>query len=553
MSGTPRTPLTRSVLIGTAALALALTGCSATPTASKGGGSDSLTVNLGFAGTTINRNFNPFSLKATQGTFGFQYESLFGFNILQGGKFVPWLATAYDWSDGGKKITLHLDPRANWSDGSKLTAADVVFTVDYIRDQKLQPSSGTFAYKKATAVDAHTVEITFAKPAYSKLNVIGGLTPVPAKLWKGKNGATYTNLDPVGSGAYTLRQYSAQQLTFEARDDYWKQKDVPVKTVKAPVVAGSSEIGKLLRGDIQWSGGAIADVKKQYVSADPENHHAWYPTYGGLFMFFNHTKAPFDDVHVRKGLSLAVDRSELARLGNPGMFNDLNLTGLDTKTQGKWVDAQYADADQPKPEPAAAYKEFEKSGYQKKGGRLVGPDGKQLSFTIIEVSDFGDSIQRDKVLAEQLKKAGVKVDVQALPSGQVDQRRREAKFDVVVGGAVYGNTPFSFFQDMLASKNAGVWCNYGHYKSKKVDALLADLEGSGDEATIKKTSAELQKVMVDDVPAAPLITIGASAEYNSEHWTGWPDEQNPYANPAPWSGTTNAMSILLNLRPANGK
>ncbi|MFF2502714.1 ABC transporter substrate-binding protein [Streptomyces sp. NPDC058067] len=536
--------------LGAVALALAATGCSATPTASAAGGANSLTVNLGYAGTTITRNFNPFSLKATQGTFGFQYESLFGFNTLKAGEFMPWLVTKYDWSNGGKKITLHLDKRANWSDGSALTASDVAFTIEFIKKQKLQPFFGTFDYEKVTAADPHTVEITFAEPAYAKLSSIGGVTPVPEKIWKNKDGQKFTNPDPVGSGAYKLKQFGAQQLTFAARDDYWKQKNIPVKIVKAPVVASSSEVGKLLRGDIEWSGGSVTDVKKQYVDKDPKNHHAWYPTYGGLFMFFNHTKAPFNDVHVRKGLSLAVDRSELAQLGNPGMFNDLNLTGLDTKTQDKWIAPEYADSSQPKPEVAAALKEFAKAGYTKKGDRLVGKNGKQFSFEITEVAEFGDSIQRDKVIAEQLKKVGISVDVKPLTGAQVDQRRREAKFDVLVGGAVYYNTPFGFFKDMLFSGNAGLWTNYGHYKSKSTDALLTELEGSGDEANIKRISGKLEKVMVDDVPAAPLITIGSSAEYNSRNWTGWPDEKNPYANPAPWSGTVNAMGILLNLRPA---
>jgi peptide/nickel transport system substrate-binding protein len=538
--------------LGAVALALAATGCSATPTSSAGGGgTSSLTVNLGYAGTTITRNFNPFSLQATQGTFGFQYESLFSFNILKGGAFTPWLVTKYDWADGGKKITLHLDPRANWSDGSKLTAEDVLFTLDYVKKQKL-PVSWAFDSKSVTAPDAHTVEITFAKPAYAKISSIGGITPVPRKEWQSRDGKTYTNPNPVGSGPYKLKQYGAQQLTFQARDNYWKQKNIPVKTVKAPVVTGASEMGKLLSGDVEWSGGAVADVKKQYVSKDPQNHHAWYPTYGGLYMFFNHTKAPFDNVHVRKGLSLAVNRSELAQLGNPGMFNTLNLTGLDAKTQGKWIDPKYADAEQPKPEPAKAAAEFAKAGYTMKGGKLVGKDGKQFSFSILEVSEFGDSIQRDKVIAEELKKAGIAVQVKPVASAQIDQKRKDGQFDVVVGGAVYYNTPYNFFRDMLWSGNAGVWTNYGHYKSKKADALLKEMENSGDDASLKRISGELEGLMVDEVPAAPLITIGVSAEYNSKNWTGWPDAQNPYAMPAPWSGPVDTLSTLLSLRPAKG-
>ncbi|MFJ2743841.1 ABC transporter substrate-binding protein [Streptomyces sp. NPDC087440] len=534
-----------------AAAALAVSGCSAGP-AGQGGGraSDSLTVNLGFSGNTIVRNFNPFSLQASQGTFGFQYEALFGFNILQGGKFVPWLGTKYTWADGGKKITVALDPRANWSDGSKLTAKDAVYALEYVKKQDL-PVDWKFDYKSATAPDDHTLDITFDTPAYAKLRNIGGIRPIPEKIWKSQDGKTFTNPQPVASGPYVLKKYSAQQLTFEARDNYWKQK-VPVKTLKAPVVASSSEIGKLLSGEIQWSGGAVPDVQKQYVAKDPANHHAWYPTYGGLFMFFNHTKAPFQDVHVRKGLSLAVDRTELADVGNPGMFHPLNSTGLDAKTQGKWIDPAYRSAEQPMAQLDAAAAEFAKAGYSKQGEKLVGKDGRQLSFKILEVAEFADSVQRDKVIATQLAKAGIDVQVQPIASAQLDKARQDANFDVLVGGAVYYNTPYNFFKDMLFSGNKGIWTNYGHYNNTKADGLLQQMEGSGDDAAILKTSAALQKIMVDDVPAAPLITIGASAQYNSKNWTGWPDEKNPYAIPAPWAGPTDMVNTVLSLKPVSG-
>lgn len=322
--------------------------------------------------------------------------------------------------------------------------------------------------------------------------------------------------------------------------------------MKAPVITQAAEVPKLLSGELEWSGGVVPDVRKQYISKDPKNHHAWYPTYGGQYMFFNHTKKPFTNVHVRRALSLAVDRTQLLDITNPGMFNTLNLTGLDSRTQGKWIDAKYKDAEQPKAELAKSLAEFEKAGYTRKNGKLVDGSGKQLSFTIIEVSTWGDAVQFDKVVASQLQKAGVNVSVKPTDASQLDVKRKKGDFDVLIGGAVYYSTPYNYFKDMLWSGNAGVWTNYGHYKSAKADALIKELGETGDQAEIKKISAELEGMMVDDVPAAPLITIGVSSEYNSRNWTGWPTAKNPYAQPAPWAGGIDSMSILLNLRPAKG-
>lgn len=540
---------TRLGIAAAATLALTLTGCSGA--SANHTTTSTLTVNLGYSGTTITRNFNPFSPQATQGTMGFQYESLFNLNILQGGKFVPWLATDYAWSNEGKQITLHLDKRANWSDGSPLTADDVVFTLDYAKKNNL-PVAWSFTYNTVTAVDAHTVSITFDGPAYSMLSSIGNVTPVPQKVWQNQNPTTFTNPDPIASGPYTLKQYSAQQLTFQARSKYWKTNDVPVKTIYAPVVTSASEVGRLLSGQEDWSGGAVSDVKKQYVDANPTDNHAWYPTYGGDFIFFNLTKAPFNNANVRQGISYAVNRTELSQLGNPGMTSPLNLTGLDPTTQGKWIAPQYANAVQPTADLTKADAAFAQAGYTVKGGKLVGPDGKQLSFTITEESDFADSVQRDKVIADELNAAGMNVQVDAIPAAQLSAKRKSADFDVVVGGAVYYATPYGFYHDMLFSENAGVWTNYGHYVNKQTDDLLNQLGNAGDDASIKSVSAQFEQLMVDQVPAAPLDTIGVSAEYSTKNWTGWPTAQNPYAQPAPWAGPVDVGSILLSLRPAKG-
>ncbi|GAA2393351.1 ABC transporter substrate-binding protein [Nonomuraea africana] len=547
----------RKLLAGTFALSLA-----AAVAACSGGGavagkpagaaakSDTLVIDMGFSGTTIQRNFNPFSPTATQGTMGFQYESLFSFNILKGGEFVPWLATKYDLTDGGKKLTIHLDPRANWSDGSKLTSEDVAFTLDFARKHDL----GRFEYESVATPDPQTVVITFAKPAYTLVSSVGATRPVPKKIWADQDPAKWTNPDPVGSGPYKLTGFAAQQLTFTARDDYWKQK-VPVRTLKMPVVSGGTgTLPKLLSGEIAWSGGAVPNVKKTYVDVNPKFHHAWYPTYGALFVYFNLTRKPFDNVHVRKAISLALDRQEIADIGNPGMFHPINATGLDQESMKDWIAPEYANLVQPKADLAAAMAELEQAGYKKEGDKVVGPDGEPFAFDIVEVSDFGDAVQRDKIIAQQLGKLGITVNVRPIPMAQHNAAKEKADFDVITGGAVYGGqTPYSFYYDILQSKNAGKWANFGHYKVKATDDLLAEVAGTADPAEVKSLINKLQKIMVDEVPMAPLINIGASAEYSTRDWEGWPDASNPYAIPAPWAGPPDMIQVVLGLRPAGTK
>lgn len=557
-----RGALTRT-LVAACAIALLVAAGGSSPRGAAGAGytltgdvhpvagpSGSLTIDMGFPGTTIARNFNPWSPNATAGTLGFMYECLFGFNVLQGGKFVPWLGKSYQWSNGGKTITIDLDPRATWSDGSPVTASDVVFSLNDVQNNDI-PASWKFSFASATAPDAHTVVINFDQPAYTELTSIGNVIPVPQKLWANQDGTNWTNPDPVASGPYKLQTFSPQNITLEARTDYWKQK-VPVKTLYMPVTAGGeSGENRLLTGQIEWSGGAVLNVKKVYVSKNPSTNHAWYPTYGTLLLAFNVQKAPWNSVDVRKGISLAINRQQLSQVANPGMFYPMNPTGLDNKTQGKWIAAQYKNSTQTGADTKAALAEFAKAGYHQSGGKLVGPDGKQLSFTIKEESDFGDSIQRDQVLASQLGHIGIAVKVVPEPAAQYSNDISDGDFDAVAKGAIYYNSPWGYYNDTLNSANAGSWANWAGWKDPQTDSLIKALGSANGYSEEMKLSLPLEKLMVNQMPMIPLISIGAAAEYSTKDWTGWPDAAHPYAIPAPWAGPPDEEETVLGLHPAH--
>src|SRR5438445_7712436 len=76
--------------------------------------------------TSFVRNFNPFSPDALDFTAGAIYEPLYIITTAGGGRSYPWLATAYQWRDGGKTLLITLRHGVRWSDGQPLTARDVL-------------------------------------------------------------------------------------------------------------------------------------------------------------------------------------------------------------------------------------------------------------------------------------------------------------------------------------------------------------------------------------------------------------------------------------------
>ena len=84
----------------------------------------------------ITQNFNPFiqsSAATLLGATSLMYEPLLQTNAIKPGQYYDWLATGYTWSNGGKSITFTIRPGVKWSNGTPMTAADVAFTFNMIK------------------------------------------------------------------------------------------------------------------------------------------------------------------------------------------------------------------------------------------------------------------------------------------------------------------------------------------------------------------------------------------------------------------------------------
>lgn len=543
--------LARIVAAG-AVVALALTGCT---DAGSSGGTDTLVVNMAFGRGVVTENFNPFSSTGTEGTRGYVFESLMGVNVLKGGSLTPWLATAEKLSSDGRTLTLTLDPRATWNDGSKLTADDVVFTFGLLKKYPALNDSG-ITFSTVTAKDPHTVVFTFAAPAVTQVGAIVQQYIVPAKYWQGQDPTKWTNPHPVGSGPYKEEKLTSQQVTLVARTDYWRQKDIAVKHIRFPIVSANSstEVSNLDNGTEDMSGGAIPNVVTQFVNHDKAHNHIFYPTYGANFLFFNLDRPALANVHVRQAVSLAIDKDELIKLVTQVGAYPVSPTGLDQKTQSSWLDPAYT-----KPvatDLAAAKQQLALAGYQQKGGKAVNAGGSQLAFTIIEVADFADSVQRDRIIATQLAAIGIKVTVKPEASGTYTQDKTNGDFDVITGGYAYGATPWDMYNSLLNSSYAGKkggtasYDNYGRFRDAGTDATLAAFASATGTAQQVALSKQLEKTVVDQVPFVPLSSITAGCAYTTRNWVGWPSDSDPYAICSPWIGSPMNTQVVLNLKPA---
>ena len=249
----------------TVTAALVLTACGGAKKSSDGaaGGNETLVVDTSFSLKTADpgRTFEPTGILVTRPV----YDTLLTFDNGDVTKPVPQLAASYETSADAKTFTFPLRPEAKFSDGTPVTAKDVVFSFNRVKNIKGNPAF-LLDGVTATAKDEHTVVLTteaadpalpfrIATPALGIVNS----TSVTAHGGSDAAGADsadkaeqYLNGDSQGSGPYKITKYDVgTEVVLTRNDNYWGAKpkygkvvfrNVPANTQQLNVLSGESQI-----------------------------------------------------------------------------------------------------------------------------------------------------------------------------------------------------------------------------------------------------------------------------------------------------------------------
>jgi peptide/nickel transport system substrate-binding protein len=168
---------------------------------------------------------NPFIVKglAAAGVRSYVFESLLGRNWAEPFSLYGLLAESIEVSDDRQTFTFKLRPEAKFSDGTPVTAADIVFSLETLRDSG-RPNYRNYygKIKRIETPDERTISLT-QDSGDRELPLIIGLMPVLSKaFWQGKDFAA-TTLDPlVGSGPYVMGEIKAgETIIYRRNPDYW--------------------------------------------------------------------------------------------------------------------------------------------------------------------------------------------------------------------------------------------------------------------------------------------------------------------------------------------
>ncbi len=247
----------------------------------------------------------------------------------------PSLADSYTISPDGLTYVFKLNSNAKFTNGRKVVAADVKFSIERAVNPATKGPGAGFYHSivgadaltsgKATtisgieAVDETTVKFTLSQPDATFLNDLAlnfaSVVPQEAVVAEGAD----FGKKPLGSGAYMLKEWvSGQRLVFVRNPDYFRTRpnldQYTIEIGQEPLVA----ILRLQKGEIDIAGDGIPPAKYLEMKNDKEMtgmivDRAQLET---SYITINTTKKPFDDVRVRQALNMAINKERIVKIIN---------------------------------------------------------------------------------------------------------------------------------------------------------------------------------------------------------------------------------------------
>lgn len=465
----------------------------------------------------------------------------------------PSLATSWDTSADGLTWTYHLTPDAKFSDGTPLTAKDVAYSFNRVRNGKYEQTNyGVYvkSITSAVATDDTTVVMKVKEPTPVMLHP--WVYILPEHVWKSideKKVKHYSN-EPgpdgiIGSGPFVVKEHkNGQFVRLERNPNYWGPKPKIDEVVFRFFQNDDSMAQALRRGEIDFAEDLPANIFNSLKGADGITAKAAVgPNFDELS--FNSgaaldTGKPIGDGHpalkdprVRVALAQAIDTKTIREKVYGGYAQE--ATGI--------IPSQYTamaydpGASKYTFDIAKANQMLDDAGYKKgKDGIRTMPDGSRpLKFRLFGRSTSAPSKQSVQFIAGWLKQVGVGVQVKIVSENALTSLIGDGKFDMFEWGWSVEPDPNYQLSTMTCSgrsyKDSGgditPSLSDSFYCNKEYDELYEKQSHQTDEAARAETIKQMEKLVYDDAPYVILAYYGDLQAYRSDRFTGFTQQPPP--------------------------
>ena len=444
------------------------------------------------------------------------YECLL--TVGEDGTLQPGQAESYDVSEDGLTWTFHLRDGLKWSDGSDLTANDFVYSWKRVCDPEVaapyaetvlgmvkgydEAIDGNLDALGVSAPDDSTLVVELANPCsyFGSLAAFATLSPVQEATIEANGEAWATAPETyVSNGPFYMTEWvPGSHITFSKNPYYWNADAIKLDRLKFVLMEDSNAAYSAYQtGEVLM----IKDVPTEEIPSLTGTDDFYVdPIIGTYYISLNIQKAPFDDVNVRKALSLAIDREYVASTlmqgtytaaGNfmgPGWMDTDGTEFMSNANGGKpYIDTTNFEANLEEAKQLLA-----DAGY---------PDGEGFPTISYTTNDAG----YHKVVAEYLQQAwaelGIDLQVNIVEWSSFTPMRRSGDFEVARNGWVGDYSDPSNMLDLFYSTNGN---NDGKFSNADFDAAIETSRSTLDAAERSTALHTAEDILMDQAGCIPL-------------------------------------------------
>jgi peptide/nickel transport system substrate-binding protein len=402
------------------------------------------------------------------------------------------LAESWDVSDDGSVYTFHLRPEAKFSDGSPVTADDVVYSFERaMGDESL--IGWTFeAVKDFEAVDPATVKITLNGPAAPFANDIALwgasiISKTAAEAADLKYGET-----PLGSGPFVLDSWQkGEQITLKKNPYYW-EKDADgnalpyLDQVNLLVLSDdNTRMLKLQAGEID----AVLNVPYNQLaplSQNPALTISATPLYGITSISLNQKKPEFTDIKIRQAMNYAVDRNAMVQTA---LFGNGRVACSPIMLVWFYTDEYCYTYDLEKAKQLMA--------------ESSAPDGFSTSLMV----QAGDSVanQLAVMLKDMLAQINIDMAIEPIDGATLWERRTKQDYEMTMGAGTSDNLDPNANMLFCCVSDGGAKSSYTGWADPEVDKIFRQTQTEMDFDARAKLYDEFQKLVMERGPLIELV------------------------------------------------
>jgi peptide/nickel transport system substrate-binding protein len=491
------------------------------------------------------------------------------------------LATGWTVSDDGLVYTFTLRNDWNWSDGTPITAKDVLYSWNALIDPANESDLSFIAasqggtIESVEMVDDYTVTVTFNAADCTAVASVGSIVPIPSHILPENPGELISsdyNLNPtVAGGPFLFGSYTPEQVSLVFNPDYPASDTQlgyvsPGVFVQKLVTDQTVQVQQFLDGQISYlesvPSASVADVRAgvdagtlqvydyagnswDYLAlnfADPTNPQSAFDESGNAIDQGNHPL--FSDPRVRKAIAMALDIDAIIEGAAFGAGTRMVSSQIPTSwASNPDLEAIPYDVEGAKALLAeAGWTDEDGDGVLEAHGTMYAEDGTPFSFTLQTNEGNSRRAAIGQLVQDQLGQIGMQVDFSTVDFNVFyDEVVFGQGFDAVIGGWREGFPDDPDQEQLFAARSdiIGAGSNFTSYNNAEVDALLRDgltVPGCApeDRAPIYQ---QVEAIMQEDLPYIWLFVQDGiyAAQGDIENWTPLPAQ--PVWNLDAWTVT----------------